>query len=351
MASHINNAMISVVMPVYNGEKYLKEAIESILNQTYRDFEFIILNDGSTDKTEDIILSYNDPRIRYVKNKTNLQIVKALNKGIKLSCGKYIARMDADDISLPNRLEKQVSFLEKHKEIGVLGSSVQTIDAFGIPINTLNFPETHVLIKWFLCFYCPVAHPATMLRRNILDFNPYQERPKHAEDYDLWTRLIWNTKVANLPDVLLQLRKHNKNISVSHLCEQMKNSAVISQQMINRVLDLDNHINLNIIYTLGDSQKKNLREVETAIDVILRLFRKFKDSESLNLNEIREIKINAILKLMNLYKRILHRPYSLKYFIRVFEIDKRLPCTVLFHSLLKRMAKLFHGIINDVCFL
>ncbi len=242
-------------MPVYNGEYYLREAIESILNQTFTDFEVLIINDGSTDNTQKIVDSYSDPRIVRIKNEKNIGITISLNRGLAAARGKFIARMDADDISLPNRLEKQVSFLEKNKEVGVLSSSVQIIDALGMPVTNLNFPETHVLIKWFLCFYCPLVHPAAMLRRTVLNFNSYRESRKHAQDYDLWTRLIWNTKVANLPDVLLQLRKHDKNISVSHLREQMKNSAAISQQMINRVLDA--HINLNIIYTLGDNQKKS----------------------------------------------------------------------------------------------
>jgi len=118
----VNAPAVSVVMPVYNGEKYLRESIDSILNQTYTDYEFIIVNDGSNDKTEEIILSYNDNRIRYIKNEKNLQIVKSLNRGIELAKGRYIARMDADDISLPRRFEKQITFMENNLEIGVCGT-------------------------------------------------------------------------------------------------------------------------------------------------------------------------------------------------------------------------------------
>ena len=122
MDSPVNAPAVSVVMPVYNGEKYLRESIDSILNQTYTDYEFIIVNDGSNDKTEEIILSYNDNRIRYIKNEKNLQIVKSLNRGIELAKGRYIARMDADDISLPRRFEKQITFMENNLEIGVCGT-------------------------------------------------------------------------------------------------------------------------------------------------------------------------------------------------------------------------------------
>ena len=112
--------VISVILPVYNAERFLREAIDSVLKQTFVDFEFIILNDGSTDKTEDIILSYKDPRIRYVKNEKNLKLIKTLNKGVDMARGKYIARMDADDISLPERFEKEVAYLEAHPDVAVV---------------------------------------------------------------------------------------------------------------------------------------------------------------------------------------------------------------------------------------
>ena len=115
---------ISVLMPAYNAEKYIGEAIESILNQTYKDFEFIIINDGSIDRTEDIILSYDDPRIIYLKNKENSGIVASLNNGLKQAKGQYVARMDADDISLPTRFEKQLQYMESNQHIFVLGTSL-----------------------------------------------------------------------------------------------------------------------------------------------------------------------------------------------------------------------------------
>jgi len=113
---------ISVIMSVYNGEKYLREAIESILNQTFRDFEFIIINDGSTDKTSEILSSYNDPRIVIINNKRNIGLTKSLNKGLKMVKGEYIARQDADDVSLPERLERMVNFLDMNRDVGLLGS-------------------------------------------------------------------------------------------------------------------------------------------------------------------------------------------------------------------------------------
>ena len=117
----MTNCLISIILPAYNAEKYLKEAIDSILAQTYTNFELIVINDGSTDKTEEIILSYQDSRIRYIKNEKNLKLIRTLNKGIGLAKGKYIARMDADDISLPHRLKEEVEFMEAHPNIGEIG--------------------------------------------------------------------------------------------------------------------------------------------------------------------------------------------------------------------------------------
>jgi len=211
MKMHLPN--ISVVMPVYNGEKYLKEAIESILNQTYKDFEFIILNDGSTDKTEEIILSYDDPRIIYIKNEENLQIVKTLNKGIGFARGKYIARMDADDISLPERFEKQIGFMETNKDIKMCGTWVEV---FGNDTKSIvyQYPSKHEDIHASMAFNeITFCHPTVMIERlSLLKLECiYNETANKAEDYELWTRLVDVIKVANITKVLLKYRVHNEN--------------------------------------------------------------------------------------------------------------------------------------------
>lgn len=201
----MSDPMISVVMPVYNGEKYLKEAIDSILNQTFTDFEFLIINDGSTDETEEIILSYDDSRIRYVKNETNLQIVKTLNKGIELARGKYIARMDADDISLPNRLEKQVQFLEDNPDIDICGTWVQT---FGLREETWKYPQSHEEIKTALLFNSALVHPSVMIKKKFFDHFYYEEQYNTAEDYALWTKSIVTQKFSNISLSLLKYHLH-----------------------------------------------------------------------------------------------------------------------------------------------
>ncbi len=202
--------MISVVMPVYNGEKYLREAIESILNQTYTDFEFIILNDGSTDRTEEIIFSYDDSRIVYVKNSENLQIVKTLNKGIALAKGKYIARMDADDISLPERFEKQLKFMDGNPDIDICGSYIKM---FGERNGIWKMPLIHDEIAVELLFGPSFAHPTIMGKRSFFSKFHYIEDYDRTEDYALWTESSKESKFANLSDILLLYRVHEVQIS------------------------------------------------------------------------------------------------------------------------------------------
>ncbi|SDG63888.1 Glycosyltransferase involved in cell wall bisynthesis [Selenomonas sp. WCT3] len=216
---------ISVVMSVYNGERYLSEAIDSILNQSYDDFEFIIIDDCSTDNSVDIIKSYNDNRIRLVRNEENLRLPASLNKGIKLASGKYIARMDADDISLMDRFSKQVKYLEEHPEVTALGGSFQVIDCGGCNLYKHHALTDEKLERYYL-IPSPLAHPTVMMRREtIIDNNLfYDERYSSAQDYDLWLRIRKQFKIANLPDVLLKYRIHKKSISTIRAQEQQNNT-------------------------------------------------------------------------------------------------------------------------------
>ena len=205
---------ISVVMPAYNAEKYISEAIESILNQTYVDFEFIIINDGSTDKTKEIIHSYNDPRIVYLENENNLGIVITLNKGLDFASGKYIARMDSDDIAVTNRLEKQIAYMEKNKDVGLLGTGIHLFGE-GIESTDRVFTTDSNQLKAELIFSSCIAHPTVMIRRSILDKNCLRYNPEFvgAEDYCLWWNIAKVSKIATLPDILLDYRIHESQIT------------------------------------------------------------------------------------------------------------------------------------------
>jgi glycosyltransferase involved in cell wall biosynthesis len=204
---------VTVLMPVYNAEKYVGEAIESILNQTYRDFEFLIINDGSTDNSATVIQSYKDERIRYVENGANLRLIATLNKGIELAGGKYIARMDADDISESNRLQTQVTFMTAHPEIGVCGSWFHSI---GSGSNSLSkYPTDDFNIRYAALYQCPFCHPTIMFRTPVMMQHgiKYSSEYPHAEDYELWLRMSRVTQMANIPESLLKYRQHDSSIS------------------------------------------------------------------------------------------------------------------------------------------
>jgi glycosyltransferase involved in cell wall biosynthesis len=211
---------VTVLMPVFDGERFLQESISSILNQTYQDFEFLIINDGSTDSSVNIINFYKnkDSRIKLINNCKNIGLVPTLNQGLKLACGKYIVRMDCDDISLPNRLMSQVKFMEVNPDIVVSGGWIKTI---GKPSKTLKYPNDPVTIKAQLIFDCPIAHPTVILRSDIIknEFS-YSEEYSHAEDYDLWIRVSKKFKVANLNQVILRYRRHQNQVTYKYLQQQ-----------------------------------------------------------------------------------------------------------------------------------
>ena len=206
----MNKTQISIVLAVYNGAKYLKESIDSILCQSFGDFELIIINDGSTDSSESIIQQYTDSRIVYVNNETNKGLVTSLNIGLAKSCGKYVARMDADDIAFPNRLEVQYNYMEAHPEVGLCGSSVEAFWVDSKRSQRVDFATTDIAIRAFTFFQSPFCHPTVIIRKEVLDkYNlNYSKDYYLAEDYALWIELLRYTKAANIPQVLLRYRKH-----------------------------------------------------------------------------------------------------------------------------------------------
>jgi len=257
--------MISVVMPVYNGKKYLNEAIDSILNQSYTDFEFIILNDGSTDQTEDIILSYDDPRIVYVKNEENLQIVKTLNKGIALAKGKYIARMDADDISFPDRFEKQITFLNKNPHIDILGTWFET---FGKKKYIQKLPTDHEQIKSALLLYTPLAHPTVFIKSEVIKKYHYPENYPKSEDCALWIQLINRVYFSNIPEVLLLYRLHNNQTSSSLAVEQLDSSVKAVNQLL---VQFDNKLSKEELSIHGDIISRKTIPLDALEEWLLKL--------------------------------------------------------------------------------
>lgn len=209
---------ISVVMPVYNAEKYLREAMDSILNQTYTDFEFIILDDGSKDSSPDIVRSYSDSRIRFYQNEHNMGVAATLNRGLDLATGEYISRMDSDDISMPERFEKQVQYMDAHPDVAVCGCDIQL---FGADNGPHVFSHSHELLKIDLLFNSCLAHPSVMMRSALFgnDGLHYDNTYSKMEDYALWVLTSQKYKLACIPEILLKYRIHPQQVTQQHTNE------------------------------------------------------------------------------------------------------------------------------------
>jgi glycosyltransferase involved in cell wall biosynthesis len=316
--------IISVIMPVYNGEKYLVEAIDSILNQTFTDFEFIILNDCSTDKTEEIIFSYNDSRIRYYKNEKNLRIVKTLNRGIALSRGIYIARMDGDDISEIDRFEKQISFMNLNSDVVLCGGGYSAINA---DIDFKPILEHNQLVLE-LTNSCAFAHPTVFIRKEILEKYDikYECEFESAEDFRLWTQLCKYGKVANLPDKLIKYRIHLGQITkTSSKTQFQKSNKVIldfiyylSNQNINY-----RYFNLKILNNLSEAFLYESIEKEINKNIILdsiyfRIRKKIYFSRAINDGGYGIIKYFTKIPLLLKYFNLLGIRFILKFTFKSF---------------------------------
>ncbi|WP_336175309.1 glycosyltransferase family 2 protein [Acinetobacter ursingii] len=227
------NPLVSVVMPVFNSQEYLSKAIESILNQTYENFELIIINDGSVDYSDLIISNFLfDKRIRYIKRE-NLGLIYTLNEGISLSKGKYVARMDSDDISHEDRLKKQILFMENHSDIAVLGTSSFIMDQNGCIVGERNPPKTPYMNK-ILSFFGPtLTHPCVVFNKYLLGNDLYYNREAVlVEDYELWLRLMENGyKLANMKEKLFFYRINQEGVSEKNKITQKNNAAVLCRNV------------------------------------------------------------------------------------------------------------------------
>jgi glycosyltransferase involved in cell wall biosynthesis len=199
---------VTVLMPVYNGERFLRQAIDSILAQTFGDFELVIVDDGSTDRSCELVRGCADTRIRLVRNDTNLGLMRSLNRGLAASTADLVARQDADDLSEPRRLERQVAHLQRHPEIAVLGSWYTKIGLDGAPLGLRRLPCDPLDVRWAMLFHCPLIHSAVVFRRSVLAAHTgfYDETFSYGEDYDLWSRVAEHLPVANLGEYLVRLR-------------------------------------------------------------------------------------------------------------------------------------------------
>jgi glycosyltransferase involved in cell wall biosynthesis len=271
----MKNPSLSVLMPVYNAERFLAQAVDSILNQTFTDFEFLIINDGSTDSTSKILETYSDPRMK-IYHREHLGYVPQLNYGLTIAESEIIARMDADDVSLPARFEMQYKILQEDPSIGVVSSSVRLIDSGDVKGAIKWFPKNNDEIKKLFPVFCPICHPASMFRKElILSQGGYDEKLVPAEDFDLWLRLSNVTQFANVESPQLLLRKHDNEITRTMAAigrqQRLNLSLQYIEKQLSTVSDVNKRLNLNYQYALCHYYHGRIREArKTLFPLFLR---------------------------------------------------------------------------------
>lgn len=280
--------LVSVVMPVYNAHGYLQQALDSILTQSLKNFELIIVDDHSTDDSLEILSSYSDTRIVVIKNGQNRGIGESLNIGLAQAKGKYIARMDADDIVFKDRLQKQVSFLEENPQIDILSGNSYVIDKDNRIVGMTYLPIDHFDILWSSGFFNPFCHPLVIFRRSFLKqhhfryMTRFENLESAAEDFALWSQMLKHGKSANLNEPLLYYRNHSTNITNSipdkiHLSTKI----IATKNMRELHAEVDSPFDYDNIFDCFHSfhlpKKYHYKDYSKKIEQVLRLFRIFQD--------------------------------------------------------------------------
>lgn len=219
----MNNPLVSVIIPVYNREKYIAESINSILNQTYRNLELIVVDDGSNDSTPAIVKSFIDSRIKLFIRPENKGVSAAFNYGLCKANGKYIARQDSDDISLPFRLERQINFLEKNKDIFICGGLMQVFNTD----KKIKLPEFHDELLIALLNNNPIANPTFIARKNIFDLNEFDHNLRYGEDYAFWSNILFSFTAYNLQETLVFYRNHERQLTKEYKQTQFNSDTKI----------------------------------------------------------------------------------------------------------------------------
>lgn len=249
-----NKIKLSVLLCTYNDEKYIKLAINSVLCQTYDNFEFIIVNDGSTDDTQKIIESFKDSRIKLF-NKENTGLIDSLNFGISKTQGEYIARMDGDDICLKDRFQIQLDYMESHPSVDICGSNAIVIDSNNQKCGKIQMPLNDEEIKMRLMFSSAFIHPTVFIKRSVFINNKYSSNYPVAEDYELWARLSKSCIFANLRDKLIFYRVHSNNVSMQKKEIGDKSVRQIIKTYYSSFLE-DNNIYSDFILSVTDIDSK-----------------------------------------------------------------------------------------------
>lgn len=284
---------ISVLMPAYNAEKYLNHAIESMLGQTFKDFELLIIDDCSTDRTTAIISSYSDPRLKVVRNAVNLGLTKSLNLGLHQAQGDFIARLDADDISLPQRLAQQIYFLEQHPETVLVGSLSKLINSAGETFDYRKSPTDPAVIKFSLLFGNPITHSSILFHKKpILEIGGYNERFRYAQDFELYSRLVAKYQLAVLPEILVKYRSHDQSITLSQGSQRSAEDCALLTVFNNwqKYLPLSSSQWLAIKKSLFiKNSSPTMKELLIALALTRRLWHRYRQLEKLSPETIQKL--------------------------------------------------------------
>ena len=317
-----NHPLITIILPVYNAERYLKKAILSIINQTYKNLEVICINDGSTDESEQIIreLKAKDSRIVYVKNEENIGLIKTLNKAIEIASGEYIARMDADDISLPDRIEKQYKFL-KDNNVDICDCNIKYINENNKQINKSAYmPLTNKGLIFYSFFKTPLIHPTVFSKSVVLKTHKYlfSDITIHCEDYELWTRLINSgVKIAKMKDVLYIQNVNSESVSYKYEDIQKQNFTYLTLNYVNKYF----HKNIAIDiwkYAVNRFEVVEKEYLNGAVKLLTNLQNEFIINNEIKKGtiEYKEIKKITNQQKLDIFIQAIKRNESIYYFLR-----------------------------------
>jgi len=347
----LENPYVTIFTTVYNGDKYLKKAIESNLNQTYRDFEYIIINNGSTDKSLEIIKSYDDPRIRIISLDNNIGLSNVRNLGYKEAKGRYVALLDADDISLPSRIEKQVKILDLYPDVALCSTNLVTINEKSEIISGQWYKKDNIPLEWQMLWSDIIANSSTMVRKEILEKNNIKNNPElfPVEDYDLWCKTILHSRIYRIDEVLIQYRVHGNNTFFS----MMEKADDLAIKVINDfVFDLTNEKTPDYhFYFSPYAARLNIEIKKIAIDKICLLFEKLKEASVKNwkLNKLEEKYIYKDInyKIINYIDRFSFQD-KIKYSKQLIKIKKILGLKIFFKTIFKQLILTVKNIIKTI---
>jgi len=297
--------LISVILPTFNEGKYLSEALDSIINQTFSDFEIIVIDDGSVDNTQGILKNYlkKDRRIRVIRNESNLGIANSLNIGIMEAKNEWIARMDGDDISYPQRFEKQINYLSNHPEIDVLSTGIEGINETGGVLFRKTLPEKHSLLCWETPFALAAFHGTVMMRTNKVRSVGGYSQEALLEDVELWTRLIQIARFATIPDILYQYRRSRDELK-QKIQKRKELSNTIYRKYISRILgrNISENLysNLRLSYYPNKIIKLSDTEVSESLILLYEIFQYFNKNNIFIEEELPLLYKNISLKTQNL---------------------------------------------------